>query len=94
MVSRGNRTSAPVRIRIKHRGDLAAFGYRDIRSTSTPKRQHALRAAAREYGWLRLIRKLNALFVFNKRRFPALAARFQADRNFASSQYARAKKTR
>jgi hypothetical protein len=79
-------TSA-VRIEIKHPGLLGAFGYHDIKSLSVAKRRAALRRAAAALGWLYLVRKLNALYVFNMHRHPALAARFRQDRLYASARY-------
>lgn len=82
------RTSkAPVRIVIKHRGVLGAFGYHDVASVSITKRRAALRKAAKALGWLYLVRKLNALYVFNKHRHPALAATFREDREYASARH-------
>lgn len=75
-------------IRIQHPGVLGEFGYHDVKRLSLKQRRAALRRAAKRLGWLYLIRKLNALYVFNKHRHPALAARFRKDREFASAQYA------
>lgn len=80
-----------MRIVIKHRGVLGAFGYHGVKGMSVGRRREALRRAAGALGWLYLIRKLNALFVFNKYRHPELAARFRADRDFASAQHSQAK---
>lgn len=59
---------------------------------SQAKRRAALRRAAKQLGWLYLVRKLNALYVFNKNRHAALAARFRKDREYVSAQYATSKK--
>lgn len=83
-----------VRIVMKHRGVLGAFGYRDVQSMTLTARRAALQKASQAVGWLYLIHKLNALYVFNKYRHPALAARFKADRNYSSAQHARAKRRR
>lgn len=88
--SRKNATSrknAGVHIVVKHAGVLGAFGYRDVASLSIAKRRAALRAAAKATGWLYLVRKLNALYVFNKHRHVALAARFREDREYASARH-------
>ena len=81
-----------VHIPMKHPGLLGAFGYHDVKDLTVAKRRAALRRAAKSLGWLYLIRKLNALYVFNKKRHVALAARFEQDRQYASAQYARGKK--
>lgn len=81
----------PVRIVIKHRGTLGKYGYHGVKAMSAIDRRAALRRAAADLGWLYLVRKLNALYVFNKIRFPDLAARFKADRLFASARHAATK---
>lgn len=80
--------NSTVRIVIKHAGVLGAFGYHDIRHLSVSKRRAALRKAANVLGWLYLIRKLNALYVFNKYRYKELAAKFKQDREYASARHA------
>ena len=80
--------SSDVHIHIKHPGVLGEHGYHDVKRLSLPQRRAALRRAAKRLGWLYLIRKLNALYVFNKHRHPALAAKFRKDREFASAQHA------
>lgn len=90
--TRTTQTNAKARIVIKHRGVLGAFGYHDVKGLSVRKRRSALRAAAMQLGWLYLIRKLNALYVFNKNRHPATARMFEEDRQYASAQHARTKR--
>lgn len=80
-----------VAIVMKHHGVLGAFGYHDVKHKSQRARRAALRKAAAGLGWLYLIRKLNALYVFNKHRHPDVAARFREDREYASAQHARAR---
>lgn len=76
-----------VHIVIKHPGVLGDYGYHDVKTTTVAHRHAALRRASRALGWLYLIRKLNALFVFNKDRHPDVAALFKADREYASAQH-------
>ncbi len=87
--SKGRKGSkGSVKIVIKHPGVLGAFGYHDVKHLSTAKRRAALRMASRVLGWLYLIRKLNALYVFNKYRNPQVAALFLTDRQYASARHA------
>lgn len=86
--SASKRSEQPVRIVIKHRGDLGAHGYTGVAGLTLDTRRAALRRAAAQWGWLHVLRKLNALYVFNKYRNPELAARFMENRNFASREYA------
>ena len=72
---------------MKHRGVLGAYGYRHVASKTPKQRRAALSRAAKALGWLYLVRKLNALYVFNKHRHPDLAARFMANRQFASAKH-------
>lgn len=86
-----SRTNRGVRIVMKHRGVLGAFGYHDVKSLTIQKRRAALRKAAAALGWLYLVRKLNALYVFNKYRNPAVASVFRQDREYASARHAATK---
>lgn len=80
-----------VHIHIMHPGVLGEYGYHGVKGLSEKKRHAALRRAARVLGWLYIIRKLNALYVFNKYRHPAVAAIFKADREYASARHAASK---
>ena len=73
-----------VRIKLRHPGILGAFGYSKVAHTSAKRRREALDAAAAVHGWAYLVRRLNVLYIFNKHQHPALAAKFKADRNYAS----------
>ena len=72
-----------------HAGNLTAHGYSGVARLSAAERKAALRRAAREHGWLHIVRKLNALYVLNKYKHPWLASRFRVDRMYASAQYAK-----
>lgn len=89
--TRNTAKNSTVRIVIKHRGVLGAFGYHDIKHLSVSKRRAALRKAANVLGWLYLVRKLNALYVFNKYKHKELAAKFKQDREYASARHAATK---
>lgn len=78
--------AAAVRIVIKHPGELRAFGYTS--KAPAADRRAALRRASSALGWHSIISRLNALYVFNKYRRPALARLFRADRQFASARLA------
>jgi hypothetical protein len=83
-----------VKIVIRHRGVLGAFGYRGVKDMRVSARRSALRRASMSLGWLYIIRKLNALYVFNKYKNPRLALVFRTDREFASDAHASAKNKR
>lgn len=85
--------AGPVRIRLSHAGVLAPFGYDHVAAKTVAQRRAALRKAAKALGWLHLVRRLNVLYVYDKNRRPALAAKFRADREYASEMYAKAKAT-
>lgn len=72
---------------MKHRGVLGAYGYHNVKSKTQKERRAALDRAAETLGWLYLIRKLNALYVFNKHRHRSLAAKFRTNREYASSMH-------
>lgn len=46
------------------------------------QRRRTLRSKVRKLGWLPVFRRLNVLWVFNRKRNPTLAKRFLADRNY------------
>ena len=77
------------RIHIQHKGDLSHFGYHGVKDLTLAARRRALRAAAKVWGWLHLLRKLNALYVFNMHRNPDVAAIFHADQQYASWHHKR-----
>lgn len=79
-----------VHIVMKPPGVLGKYGYHNIKGLTQAQRRAALRRAAKELGWLYLIRKLNALYVFNKNEHPSLAAKFCTDREYASERHAAA----
>jgi hypothetical protein len=83
--------AAGPRIRLQHPGLLKAYGYVHVAGMPAGARRAALARAAANHGWTYLVRRLNVLFVFNKWRHPALAAIFRADRDFASTQLAKAR---
>lgn len=86
-----SKRGSKVRIVIQHRGVLGAFGYKGVKSLSLAQRRAALHAAADKLGWVYLARRLNALYVFNRSKHPDLAAKFKADRQYASAQAAAAR---
>ena len=67
------------------RGSLGSFGYH---ATLPPApRRRALLKAARFWGLIYVIRKLNAVYVFNKYRRPDLATIFKDDRDYLRGKY-------
>jgi hypothetical protein len=63
-------------------GDLFKFGYEHVVKMSAKDRHTALAAAIREYGWLTVFRKLNALSVLTRNTAPDSSAIFLRDRNW------------
>jgi len=63
-------------------GDLSKFGYEHVAKMSAKDRHTALAAAIREYGWLTVFRKLNALSVLTRNTAPDSSAIFLRDRNW------------
>lgn len=68
-----------VHIPLKHNDTLAKHGYHDVKRLSVSARHAALVGAVMEHGATYVIRKLNALGVFNKYRHPELTAVFRSD---------------
>lgn len=74
-----------VRIPILHKGSLSAFGYR-MRIPSN-QRQMAIRDAISIFGVGDVVKKLNALRVFNKYKHPDLYNIATQDMYYAQSFY-------
>lgn len=68
------------------RGQLGKHGYAKVKTLSLTRRRDALRSAAAELGWPTVQRKLNVLFIYNKNRYPAMAALFKEDAVWARQQ--------
>jgi hypothetical protein len=62
------------------KGKLRQFGY-SIHSAEE-ERHESLELAIRHYGWLSVLRKLNAVMVLNKRTNPSASSIFKKDRDW------------
>ena len=80
----GRRRTRKVRIPVKHSGDLTNLGYSLSKKSRT--RHGAIKKAVKKFGRATVSRKLNALAIFNKRRYPATARKARADRKYAMTQ--------
>lgn len=63
-------------------GELSKFGYEHVAKLSASERHAALTKAVKEYGWLTVFRKLNAIYVLTKNTSPATSIIFLHDRNW------------
>jgi hypothetical protein len=70
------------RIGTLRKGLLAKYGYQDVTSLSVIQRHTALNKAIRAYGALSVSRKLNAVYVYNRKTNPSAARIFKADRDY------------
>ena len=71
------------------KGELRSFGY--SADDSEEKRHKSLRAASKKYTSLSVLRKLNALMVYNKRTQPEHAIVYKADREYVSELHKKEK---
>jgi hypothetical protein len=69
--------TAQVRIKLKSVGSLTKFGYGANKTAAT--RRAALLKAAKANGFSEVVRRLNVLYVWNKNKHPALAAKYKQD---------------
>jgi len=67
------------------KGELSTYGYHY--DMSARSRHVAIRKAVKTYGALSVQRKLNALAVYNSKRYPSRSKIFKADSNYASKIY-------
>lgn len=70
-------TAPRVRIKLKSVGSLTKFGYAANKAAAT--RRAALLKAAKANGFSEVVRRLNVLYVWNKNKHPALAAKYKQD---------------
>jgi hypothetical protein len=78
----GNPGIGPLR-----KGDLAPFGYSNVKELSESRRHLALAKAVRTYGSLTVWRKVNALYIYLKNTAPVSSAIFKADRDWIKERY-------
>jgi hypothetical protein len=71
------------------KGELRAFGY--SADASEEARHKSLRAASKKYSTLSVLRKLNALMVYNKRTQPEHSVVYKADREYVSELHKKRK---
>ena len=67
------------------KGDLTGFGY--AVSSSAEKRHKAVSKAAKKYGTVSVIRKLNVLYVYNKNKNPTMAKKVKSDQKGLSKKH-------
>lgn len=70
-----------------HKGTLSSFGYSQVANKTLTERHQALRKAVKHLGWLPVFRKLNAVYVLNKRTNKLLSDIFWKDRNWVKNMH-------
>ena len=70
------------RIGTLKKGLLIKYGYHNVTSLSVGQRHTAINKAIRAYGALSVSRKLNAVYVYNRKTNPSAARIFKADRDY------------
>jgi hypothetical protein len=68
-------------------GELSKFGYEHVVSLSMKDRHAALAKAVREYGWLPVFRKLNAVSVLTRYTSPDASVIFLRDRKWVKRTF-------
>lgn len=81
---KASRSRRPVRIKISKDGALSSLGYSS--NNSERSRHIALNKAIKDYGYISVIRKLNALAVLNKNKNPRLSKIFRDDQRWVSAK--------
>ena len=79
MLSRRNKKN---RIGTLKKGLLIKYGYHNVTDLSLQERHSALTKAIKAYGTLSVSRKLNAVYVYNRKTNPSHARVFKADRDW------------
>ena len=84
MLTRRNKKS---RIGTLKKGLLIKFGYQNVTQLSEQQRHEALKKAIRAYGALSVFRKLNAVYVYNRKTNPSHSRIFKTDRDWVRLQF-------
>lgn len=74
-----------VRISITKPGSLSKYGY--SMSKTAVARRRALAKAVKVYGYGTVMRKVNALYVFNKKKHPGIAKKATGDKKWLREKY-------
>lgn len=69
------------------KGTLTEFGYFDVAHKNKNERQSALSNAVKYHGWLKVFRKLNAVYILNKNTNPQISNIFLKDRNWVKKEH-------
>ena len=69
------------------KGLLIKFGYQNVTQLSQQQRHEALQKAIRAYGALSVFRKLNAVYVYNRKTNPSHSRIFKTDRDWVRQQF-------
>lgn len=69
------------------KGDLKRFGYQNIKSLTLEQRKRALKKAVNYYGYLPVIKKLNAVYVLTRSSDPKLASKIKRDQQMISREH-------
>lgn len=70
------------RIGTLKKGLLIKYGYHNVTQLTLQERHQALTKAIKAYGTLSVSRKLNAVYVYNRKTNPSHARIFKADRDW------------
>lgn len=68
-------------------GELRKYGYFNVKNIKISKRRHALSNAIDEYGGQMLLKKLNALRVYQKNTNPKISSIFHQDMRWLRKKY-------
>lgn len=75
------------RIGTLKKGLLTKFGYQNVTQLSLEQRHEALQKAIRAYGPLSVFRKLNAVYVYNRKTNPSHSKIFKTDALWVRQQF-------
>jgi len=87
MLTRRNKRNTKSRIGTLKKGLLTKFGYQNVTQLSQQERHEALKKAIRAYGALSVFRKLNAVYVYNRKTNPSHSKIFKTDSLWVRQQF-------
>ena len=69
------------------KGELAKFGYTEVKNLTEKERRKALEKAVKQFGSLSVWRKLNAIYVYTKNTNPIVSDIYNEDRIWIKNTY-------
>lgn len=81
------KVSKAIRIPPLKKGELTKHGYHNVKNLGVRVRRKALTSAVKEYGALKVLRKLGVLRTYHKRKAPSLAKKYYNNMKWSRKKF-------